>query len=219
MRDLPATRIHDLERFISGFQRFQQRYFDDAPALFRGLRRGQNPGTLLVGCCDSRVDPALLLGCDPGDIFTVRNVANLVPLAEDDGGQQGVLAAIQFAVEQLQVGRIIVLGHSQCGGIRALMEQRLEGQAHDDYIGRWVNIAEPARAQILRQMPDASPAEQRRACEQASILISLRNLESFTCVQHQLARGAISLHGWYFDLEAGALLAYSPRADAFLPLT
>ncbi|MBO1114458.1 carbonic anhydrase [Bordetella petrii] len=219
MRDLPATRTHDLERFISGFQRFQQHYFDDAPALFRDLSRGQNPGTLLIGCCDSRVDPALLLGCDPGDIFTVRNVANLVPLAEDDGGQQGVLAAIQFAVEQLQVGRIIVLGHGQCGGIRALMEQRLDGHAHDDYIGRWVNIAEPARAQILRQMPHASPAEQRRACEQASILISLRNLESFACVQRQLARGAISLHGWYFDLEAGALLAYSSRADAFLPLT
>ncbi|CAP45347.1 carbonic anhydrase [Bordetella petrii] len=209
----------DLERFISGFQRFQQHYFDDAPALYRGLCRGQNPGTLLIGCCDSRVDPALLLGCDPGDIFTVRNVANLVPPSEEDGGQHGVLAAIQFAVEQLQVGRIIVLGHSQCGGIRALMEQRLDDRAEDDYIGRWMNIAEPARAQVLRQMPQASLAEQRRACEQASILVSLRHLESFACVRRQLARGAISLHGWYFDLDAGALQAYSPRADAFLPLT
>ncbi|MBO9354308.1 carbonic anhydrase [Bordetella petrii] len=215
---MPHTGTHDLERFISGFQRFQQHYFDTAPALFRNLCRGQNPRTLLIGCCDSRVDPALLLGCDPGDIFTVRNVANLVPLPDEHGGQQGVLAAIQFAVEQLAVGRIIVLGHSQCGGIRALMEQRLDSAGQADYIGRWVNIAEPARAQVLRQLPQASLAEQRRACEQASILISLSNLESFACVRRQLERGAISLHGWYFDLEAGALLAYSPRADTFLPL-
>ncbi|MCD0501538.1 carbonic anhydrase [Bordetella petrii] len=218
---MPNTSTGDLQRFISGFQRFQQHYFDDAPGLFRNLCRGQNPGTLLNGCCDSRVDPALLLGCDPGDIFTVRNVANLVPLSEDLGGQQGVLAAIQFAVEQLQVGRIIVLGHSQCGGIRALMEQRLagDGDREGDYIGRWVNIAGPAREQVLRQLPHASLAEQRRACEQASILISLRNLESFACVKRQMDRGALSLHGWYFDLNAGTLLAYSPRADAFLPMS
>lgn len=218
MRDTPRPGTHDLERFINGFQRFQQQYFDDSPALFRGLRQGQNPRTLLIGCCDSRVDPALLLGCDPGDIFTVRNVANLVPLPEAHGGQQGVLAAIQFAVEQLQVGRIIVLGHSQCGGIRALMEQRLHSQGDADYIGRWVNIAEPARKQVMRQLPHASQAEQRRACEQASILISLRHLEAFGCVRRQIDDGALSLHGWYFDLDAGALLAYSPRADAFLPL-
>nr|WP_255592832.1 carbonic anhydrase [Bordetella sp. BOR01] len=207
-----------MQRLITGFQRFQQHYFDDSPALFRDLCRGQNPGTLLIGCCDSRVDPALLLGCDPGDIFTVRNVANLVPLSEGHGGQQGVLAAIQFAVEQLQVGRIIVLGHSQCGGIRALMEQRLDSEGEDDYIGRWVNIAAPARDQVIRQLPHAGLAEQRRACEQASILISLGNLECLDCVRQQMERGAISLHGWYFDLDAGALLAYSPRADAFLPL-
>jgi len=214
----PATHTHDLERFINGFQRFHRQYFDDSPALFRGLRRGQCPRTLLIGCCDSRVDPALLLGCDPGDIFTVRNVANLVPLPEDHGGQQGVLAAIQFAVEQLRVGRIIVLGHSQCGGIRALMEQRLDHQGTEDYIGRWVHIAEPARERVMRQLPHASEAEQRRACEQASILISLRNLEAFEPVRRRMEQGAISLHGWYFDLDAGALLAYSPRADAFLPM-
>jgi len=217
----PDTHIphtHDLERFINGFQRFHQQYFDDSPALFRGLCRGQSPRTLLIGCCDSRVDPALLLGCDPGDIFTVRNVANLVPPAESHGGQQGVLAAIQFAVEQLQVGRIIVLGHSQCGGIRALMAPRPGHAGATDYLGRWVNIAGPARDRVMRQLPQASEAERRRACEQASILISLHNLEAFACVKRRMEQGDISLHGWYFDLDAGALLAYSPRADAFLPL-
>ena len=113
--------MRDIERFIDGFQRFQYQYYE--AALYRNLRDGQHPSTLLIGCCDSRVDPAMLLGCDPGDIFTVRNVANLVPPADRDQGHHGVLAAIQFAVDQLKVGRIIVLGHAHCGGIRALMER------------------------------------------------------------------------------------------------
>ena len=100
--------MRDLERLVDGFQRFQQQYYEEAPSLYRNLRDGQHPSTLLVGCCDSRVDPAMLLGCDPGDIFTVRNVANLVPPPDRDQGHHGVLAAIQFAVEQLKVSRIIV---------------------------------------------------------------------------------------------------------------
>lgn len=208
----------DIERLIDGFQRFQQQYYEDAPSLYRNLRDGQHPSTLLIGCCDSRVDPAMLLGCDPGDIFTVRNVANLVPPASKDRGLQGVLAAIQFAVEQLQVSRIIVLGHAQCGGIRALMQRRIRRDGETDYLERWMDIAEPARERVLRQMPEASDAERRRACEQASILISLRNLEDLPFVRRAVEAGSLTLHGWYFDLVAGALLAYSPRADTFLPI-
>lgn len=208
----------DIERLIDGFQRFQQQYYEDAPSLYRNLRDGQHPSTLLIGCCDSRVDPAMLLGCDPGDIFTVRNVANLVPPASKDRGLQGVLAAIQFAVEQLQVSRVIVLGHAQCGGIRALMQRRIRRDGETDYLERWMDIAEPARERVLRQMPEASDAERRRACEQASILISLRNLEDLPFVRRAVEAGSLTLHGWYFDLVAGALLAYSPRADTFLPI-
>ena len=213
--------MRDIERLVDGFQRFQQQYYEDAPSLYRSLREGQHPSTLLIGCCDSRVDPAMLLGCDPGDIFTVRNVANLVPPSNTDRGLQGVLAAIQFAVEQLQVSRIIVLGHAHCGGIRSLMDRGSRqggGDGEPDYLGRWMDIAEPARQRVLQQMPEATPAERRRACEQASILISLRNLEELSFVRRALEAGRLTLHGWYFDLAAGALLAYSARADAFLPI-
>lgn len=148
----------------------------------------------------------------------MRNVANLVPPPDRDQGHHGVLAAIQFAVEQLKVSRIIVLGHAQCGGIRALMERPARGDGEPDYLNRWMDIAEPARQRVLNQMPSASAAERRRACEQASILISLRNLEALPCVQRRLQAGDLTLHGWYFDLVAGALLAYSARADAFLPI-
>jgi carbonic anhydrase len=213
--------MRDIERLVDGFQRFQQQYYENAPSLYRNLREGQHPSTLLIGCCDSRVDPAMLLGCDPGDIFTVRNVANLVPPANTDRGLQGVLAAIQFAVEQLQVSRVIVLGHAHCGGIRTLMDRGLgcaEDSGETDYLKRWMDIAEPARRRVLQQMPAAAAAERRRACEQASILISLRNLEDLPFVRRAVQTGALTLHGWYFDLVAGALLAYSARADAFLPI-
>lgn len=210
--------MHDIERFIDGFKKFQRRYYDQQPSLYSLLRNRQQPRTLLIGCCDSRVDPALLLGCDPGDIFTVRNVANLVPPYGGGAAHQGVLAAIQFAVEQLQVGRIIVLGHSQCGGIRALVEEDFSTDDEAGVIGRWLSIAVPARTEVMQRMPQAVMHEQRRACELASILVSLKNLESFSCVRQRLDHMAITLHGWYFDMDAGALLAYSPRADAFLPL-
>lgn len=214
--------MHEIERLLKGFERFQRRYFEARPELFDALRTGQNPQTLLIGCSDSRVDPGLLLGCDPGELFTVRNVANLVPPCGDgaSGRLHGVSAAIQFAVEQLHVARIIVMGHAGCGGIRALLAhpQDADTNAPQDFIGPWVRIAGPARRMVEQTLPNASHAERQRACEQAAILVSLRNLESFPFVREACERGALTLHGWYFDLQAGALLAYSERADDFLPL-
>lgn len=216
--------MHEIERLLKGFERFQQHYFEAAPALFDALRAGQHPQTLLIGCSDSRVDPGLLLGSDPGDLFTVRNVANLVPPCNEteSGRLHGVSAAIQFAVEQLQVARIIVMGHSGCGGIRALLARPESNGAAaasgQDFIGPWVRIAAPARRMVEQTLPDASPEQRQHACEQAAILVSLRNLDSFPFVREACERGALTLHGWYFDLAAGALLAYSERADSFLPL-
>lgn len=215
--------MHEIERLLKGFQRFQQHYFEDAPALFDVLRAGQRPPTLLIGCSDSRVDPGLLLGSDPGDLFTVRNVGNLVPPChETESGQlHGVSAAIQFAVEQLHVARIIVMGHSGCGGIRALLSRPDPDGVEappQDFIGPWVRIAAPARRMVDQTLAGADPEQRQRACEQAAILVSLRNLESFPFVRDARERGALTLHGWYFDIAAGALLAYSERADSFLPL-
>ena len=159
----------------------------------------------------------MLLGCDPGDIFTVRNVANLVPPADRDQGHHGVLAAIQFAVDQLKVGRIIVLGHAHCGGIRALMERPAGAAGEPDYLNRWMDIAEPARQRVLNQMPDAPDAEPARL-RTGVHPDPLRNLESLPSVRRALEAGTLTLHGWYFDLVAGALLAYSQRADGFPPI-
>ena len=210
------------KRLSEGYQAFLENRFQSESSRYQKLaEKGQNPEILIIGCCDSRVSPEVIFDAGPGEMFVVRNVANLVPPSNTDRGPQGVLAAIQFAVEQLQVSRIIVLGHAHCGGIRSLMDRGSRqggGDGEPDYLGRWMDIAEPARQRVLQQMPAATAAERRRACEQASILISLRNLEDLAFVRRAVQAGRLTLHGWYFDLVAGALLAYSARADAFLPI-
>lgn len=208
-----------IESLIDGFVRFQHRYFEESPELYRELCSGQHPSALLIGCCDSRVDPALLLGCDPGDLFTTRNIANLVPPPGQVAGPQGILAAIQFAVDDLNVERIIVLGHSQCGGIRALMQGRAAHDRPADHVSRWIDIATPVRDLVLRQLPHASEEERCRACEQASILMSLKNLRRMENVASRLEDDSLTLHGWYFDMAAGSLMEYCDKQDAFLPIS
>lgn len=207
--------MQDIEKFIRGFSRFQQQYLSE-PAIFASLRKGQNPGTLLIGCCDSRVDPALLTGSDPGDLFVVRNIANLVPPCTPDA-PLGVSSAIEFAVCGLEVERIIVLGHAGCGGIRALMSPR-KLASETDFVGRWMQIAEPVRQSVLQQLNYKSAEAQYRACEMASILQSLDNLLTYPWIKLRVEQGTLALHGWYFDIESGALLAYSPGKQEFVSL-
>ncbi|AWB35226.1 carbonic anhydrase [Orrella marina] len=211
---------HDLEKFIAGFAAFQKTYFDEKHELFEDLAQGQHPRSLLIGCCDSRVDPSQMMGADPGEIFVSRNVANLVPPCEPSGhGHHGVSAAIQFAVQSLKVERVIVLGHSRCGGIRALMESvDTPEPALLDFVGSWVRIAEPARRKTLAAYGHTPFETQCRICEKTSILNSLNNLMTFPWVRDAVEHGRLTLHGWYFDLERGELLAYSDRAGQFLPV-
>lgn len=210
-----ATIMRDLEKFIAGFSRFQENYCRE-DGLFQQLRESQHPSTLLIGCCDSRVDPALLTGSDPGELFVVRNIANIVPTCTPEA-PPGVSSAIEFAVCSLQVERVIVLGHSRCGGIRALMDDVVV-DAETDFVSRWMRFAARAKAQVRRELAHKTPQQQRRACEMANILCSLDNLLSYPWLRRRVEAQQLSLHGWYFDLEEGALLAYSPRQQAFLPL-
>lgn len=216
---MPAMNRHDLEKFVSGFARFQQHHYGDDPALINELRQGQHPRTLLIGCCDSRVDPGYMIGAEPGDIFVSRNVGNLVPpCSPDDGGFHGVSAAIQFALQNIKVERIIILGHAQCGGIRALMCPEPQQPGEPDFVRRWMNIAEPAKRSTQAKFHDASIEVQCRACEQSSILNSLNNLMTFPWVKEAVKEERLTVHGWYFDLAAGELLAYSDRTGVFLPM-
>lgn len=206
--------MKDLERFIAGFRIFQKDYFGPETPNFEPLRQGQHPKTMIIGCSDSRVDPAILTNCSPGDIFTVRNVANLVPPYEEIEGLHGVSAALEFAVCHLGVEHIIVLGHSQCGGIGALMADSC-GCKRDNFISGWMSIAAPAKEKVLVELPGKDSQLQQCAVEQASILLSLENLHSFSWIDQRVTAGTLSLHGWYFDLSAGVLLEYRPHVGLF----
>lgn len=207
--------MKDIEKFIAGFRRFQEKYFTEDLDLFEQLRQGQHPKALIVACADSRVDPTLLTGAEPGDVFVVRNVANLVPPYEPGGNFASVPAALEFGVLSLEVEHIIVLGHARCGGIQALMH----GAGPDDeFIGKWVGIAQRARERVLAELPTKPPGLQARACEQASILVSLENLMTYPWIAQRVAAGAMHLHGWYFDIAQGALLGYNPARNAFEPI-
>ncbi|MCA1855542.1 carbonic anhydrase [Massilia oculi] len=207
--------MEDIEKFIRGFSRLQKQYLSE-PAALDSLRQGQHPGTLVIGCCDSRVDPALLTGCDPGDMFVVRNIANLVPPCTPDA-PPGVSSAIEFAVCGLEVARIIVLGHAGCGGIRALMSSARVTE-ETDFVARWMRIAEPVRRSVLRELHHKQHEQQCRAAELASILHSLDNLLTYPWIKRRVEAGKLALHGWYFDLGSGTLLAYSPRKQEFLSI-
>jgi len=209
--------MKDIAHFIAGFKRFQKQYFDPHEQRFAPLQQGQKPKVLLIGCSDSRVDPALLTGCAPGELFVVRNVANLVPPCEHDSLHHGVSAALEYAVCHLEVKHIIVLGHSGCGGINALMNGVSNGPPAE-YIGPWVKIAKRARERVLKELSDKEPPIQIRACEQAAILISVENLLSFPWISERIELGTLLLHAWYFDINIGQLHSYTPATGNFEPL-
>lgn len=201
------------EKLFEGFQRFKSKYFGDDSALYASMREGQPAKTLMIACCDSRVDPAILTDCDPGDLFTVRNVANLVPPCEEGGHYHGTSSALEFAVNGLEVQNIIVMGHANCGGIRALWQG--QGASGSQFIHQWVSIAEEAKNWVEANHQHDDEAAKIKACEQRAVLVSLNNLLTFDWIKQRVENGALSLHGWYFDIAAGELRAYNPDTQKF----
>lgn len=208
--------MRNVGKFLSGFRRFQKNYLGEHHDLFDQLvTEGQRPRALMIACCDSRCDPALLTDCDPGDMFVVRNVANLVPPHVQATYFAATTSAIAFAVRNLEVEHIIVMGHAQCGGIRALMEHKKPECNEEELIAKWLSIAEDARSQVLKELPDKSQTVQAHACEQAAVLVSLGNLMTYPWISQRVESGKLALHGWYFDMPRGELLEYQQATGTF----
>ena len=210
-----------IQELIQGYKRFRSMYFESKNTLYRTLStEGQTPKILIIACCDSRVDPALLLDCSPGDLFVIRNVANLVPPCEYDQGYHGVSAALEFAVCGLNITHIIVLGHTQCGGIRALFEK--ESYNTNQFISKWMKIAHKAYKStkaLFQDVQNKSISEQQiNVCAQKSIIQSLENLTTFPWISKRLSQQNLFLHGWFFDISKGILHAYQTTDKAFQPL-
>ena len=205
----------EIEKLIDGFKSFRKHYYEDNPDLYKELcDKGQSPKILVIACCDSRVHPAMVMNTDPGDIFVIRNVANVVPPCGDDGKPHGTSAALEFAVKHLQIKRIIVMGHSFCGGVKSLVEGKHHDQAYG-FIDPWMSIVEPARDKVLKTLGNESFEDQCRACEREVISISMQNLMTFPWVKERVEKGELSLHGWYFDIEEGNLFVRDGSDNVF----
>lgn len=202
-------------KLIDGYREFHKLYFKGQSDTYAHLvQEGQKPEALVIACSDSRIDPAIVTGSGPGDIFVVRNVAAIVPPYEKDNRHHGTSAAMEFAVKALKVKRIVVMGHSLCGGVQALADKEVNADAFD-FIGPWMNIGEPARQAVEKSLADAPEAIRQKALEQAVILTSLKNLMTFPWVAERVNDGSLKLHGWYFDLTTGELSEYDPETSLF----
>jgi carbonic anhydrase len=164
------------------------------------------------------VDPAIVLQADPGDLFIVRNVANLVPPHERDGHFHGTSAALEYAVQHLEVGHLIVLGHAHCGGIRSLFEERARGSEDNHFVSPWMSLVRSAYLRVEGTMPDASEDEKARICEQSAVLVSLENLMTFPFIRQRVGDRRLRLHGWYIDIRSCVLHVYDPGRQHFEPV-
>ncbi|MEK9946155.1 MAG: carbonic anhydrase [Alphaproteobacteria bacterium] len=201
--------VDEFEDLVAGYRRFRSGRFVQQNALYQRLADlGQSPRVMIIACCDSRADPALIFDTAPGEIFVVRNVANLVPPYSPSDNFHGTSAALEFAVTGLEVSHILVLGHARCGGIEASLTQRKDSS----FIGRWVSILDDVRQTIDSSKPHN---KQLVSLELAGIGQSLKNLMTFPFVADRVTAGTLSLHGGYFDIATGVLHMRDPETGVF----
>ena len=207
------------ENLTDRFRRFKHRHFVPNADHYEELATyGQNPEVMLISCCDSRVDPETIFSAMPGELFVVRNVANLVPPYETGGKYHGVSTAIEFAVMNLRVKHLIVMGHSGCGGVKACLDQSAAIQTEAKFISRWMSMLDDARLTVLASHQMATQAEKQKALEMAGVKTSIKNLRTFPFVQDLEIKGRLNLHGAYFEISTGTLSVLNHSRGEFFAL-
>ena len=201
---------------VDGYRRFRSEGYMQQKARFDQLASdGQAPPIMIISCCDSRVDPATIFDTTPGQVFALRNVANLVPPYETGGGLHGVSAAIEFGVLGLGVKHILVLGHAQCGGIKAALAGSVHGSSGPSFVDDWMAMIKVARNEVIA----AAPADAQYALELESIKVSLNNLRSFPFITQRESAGELKLHGAYFGIADGDLKVLDEKDGNFRSAT
>lgn len=192
---------------VDGYQRFRTADWRRQRERWAKLKDGQEPKVMVIACSDSRVEPAQIFDTLPGEMFVVRNVANLVPPCETGGGHHGVSAALEFAVTQLKVSEIVVLGHGACGGCKAALSGVFDHAAPGEggFVSDWVHLLDDARDRVRAEYPDAGSAEAGRAMERESVKTSIENLRTFPFVREAEAAGKLRIHGAVFAIADGLL--------------
>ena len=197
----------EFKALLRGYYRFRDERYEAERRRWETLASGQAPPIMIIGCCDSRVDPATIFDTEPGQAFILRNVANLVPPYETGGGLHGVSAALEFAVTKLEVRHIVVMGHGACGGVAAALSGH--GEPGRSFIDGWIGLLDPALKRIR------GAADPQRALELEGIRTSLANLRSFPFVQAREEAGTLKLHGCYFAILDGRLWELDEGAGSF----
>jgi carbonic anhydrase len=208
MHRFPAT-------LLDGYRAFMDDRYARESGRYKELAKGgQNPTTMIIACCDSRAAPETIFNAGPGELFVLRNVANLVPTFQPDGGQHGTSAAIEFAVNGVGVSNIVVMGHGRCGGIRAALGDG-EPIAHGDFIGKWMSMLGPVTEEVSRYSI-LTENERHTMLERLSIRNSIRNLRTFPYVQGLEAEGKLAVHGAWFDISTGELWVMDQDTGDFI---
>lgn len=208
----------EIDYLISGHQKFREQYFEHDRALYDDLlKKGQKPRYIVISCSDSRVDPSILMNCQPGDLFVIRNVANLVPPCEMDSHYHGTSAALEFGICGLEIKHVIILGHSHCSGIMALLERHKRNNTpiENSFLSKWMELANSACQYTLSHCPNHPILEQADMCGKRSILNSLENLNTFSWITERVKNGSLFLHAWYFDLSTGKINFFNPKQQKF----
>ena len=196
-----------MDRLIAGYRRFRSAGWPERRKVFRELaEHGQRPSSMVIACVDSRVDPTMIFDVAPGELLTVRNVANLVPPYAPDAAYHGTSAALEFGVRVLAVSDLVVLGHGMCGGVHALLDGAPANAR--DFIAPWMSMAEPARLAALRC---EAVADRQRICEHEVVKVSLANLMTFPWIAERVEAGTLRLHGAWFAIESGMLATLRPN--------
>ena len=206
------------KQLISGYRTFSAQRLPTEQSRYRELANsGQSPEVMVFGCSDSRVSPEVIFDAGPGELFVVRNVANLVPPYAPDGEAHGVSSALEFAVQVLKVKHIVVLGHAQCGGIKALVQPSAP-LSPSDFIGKWMSLLGPTLNSTPRH-PDESEPDYITRMEKRAVSTSLDNQMTFPCVKIQVERGKMQLHGAYFGVAHGSLSILDRTTGEFQSVT
>ncbi len=210
--------MSEFDALVAGYRRFRTGAYIEQRARFDVLAsQGQNPRTMIIACSDSRVDPTRIFDVGPGELFVLRNVANLVPPYETDRGYHSASAAIEFAVTQLEVSELMVLGHAQCGGITASLTGRFDGadHGHGGFIAHWMDMIAPARSTAVAAAAGHPDIDVQEVLELAAIRLSLDNLRSFPFVKERIDDGRLTLRGAHFGIADGALRVLDPATGRF----
>lgn len=208
MSQFPESLLSGHHKFLNGLDLEKRQTYQTLAT------HGQKPETMVITCSDSRVAPETVFGCGPGELFVVRNVANLVPAYTSEDASVSVSAALEFAVQALRVKHVVVMGHGSCGGVKAALSSEFEPLSEHDFIGQWISMLAPLASDV-RNRPDLNDDEKQRALEHLSIRNSIANLQMFPWLQSLCDRGALELHGAWFDIANGDLWTMDRETGEF----